>query len=159
MILRRYVRGITDLYRICCYLYCNFYIYAYHWIILSYTTLFIYWMFIWIITYLYPLKVCGISFTRFKDFMMFWTCPFVDLPLTGTNNFWRVRGLIDGFNESRRQIDYGVERRQTSRWVPYNFVPPLRDIYNTTTIFLGRRSYWGQRWRIWRALGWGQYYT
>ena len=28
----------------------------------------------------------------------------------GANNFWKFRGLIDGFNESRRQIDSGVEK-------------------------------------------------
>ena len=28
----------------------------------------------------------------------------------GTNNFWKIRGLIDGFNDSLRQIDSGVEK-------------------------------------------------
>ena len=40
------VRGSTDLNKVCCDLYCPFYCYACHQIILSYTTLFIYWMFI-----------------------------------------------------------------------------------------------------------------
>ena len=28
----------------------------------------------------------------------------------GNDNFWKIRGLIDGFNESRRQIDSGKEK-------------------------------------------------
>ena len=33
------------------------------------------------------LQVCGISLTRFKDFRTFFTCPFVDPLVKGTNNF------------------------------------------------------------------------
>ena len=51
-----------------------------------------------------PIEVCGMSLTRFKDFMTFWPCSFVDPLVKGTDNFWKMRGLIDGFNESRRQI-------------------------------------------------------
>ena len=37
-------------------------------------------------------------------------CPnyFVDPSVKGTNNFWKVCGIIDGFNESCRQISSGV---------------------------------------------------
>ena len=28
----------------------------------------------------------------------------------GSDNFWKVRGIIDGFNESRRQTASGVEK-------------------------------------------------
>ena len=57
-----------------------------------------------------PLHVCGISLKRFKEFRTFWPCYF-DYPLVkGTDNFWKIRGLIDGFNASRRQIDSGVEK-------------------------------------------------
>ena len=44
--IRRYVSGNTDLYKIFCAHYRHFYIYACHLIILSYTTPFIYWMFL-----------------------------------------------------------------------------------------------------------------
>ena len=56
------------------------------------------------------LQVCGISLTRFKEFRTFWTCSFFDLLVKGTNNFWKVRGLIDGFNELRRKIASGKEK-------------------------------------------------
>ena len=55
--------------------------------------------------------------------------------IKGTNNFYKVRGLIDGFNELRRQIASGVEKQKMSQWVPYDFVQPLKDIYRTTPIF------------------------
>ena len=56
------------------------------------------------------LQVCGISLTRFKEFRTFWPCSFVDPLIKGTNNFWKIRGLIDGFNESRGQIASGKEK-------------------------------------------------
>ena len=56
------------------------------------------------------LQVCGISLTRFKWFRKFWPCFFVDLLVKGTDNFWKIRGLIEGFNDLRRQIASGVER-------------------------------------------------
>ena len=56
------------------------------------------------------LQVCGISLTRFKEFRKFWTCSFVDPLVKGTDKFWKIRGLIDGFNESRRQIASGKEK-------------------------------------------------
>ena len=46
--------------------------------------------------------------TRFKDFRTFWTCSFVYPSVKGTDNFWRVGGLIDGFNELLSQIASGV---------------------------------------------------
>ena len=108
--IRRDVCGNTDLYKLCCALYYTFYIYDFHWIILSYTTSFIYWIFIWVITYLYPLQVCGRSLVRFKKFRMFWPSSFLALLVKYTDNFWKIRGLIDGFNEPRRQITSGVEK-------------------------------------------------
>ena len=56
------------------------------------------------------LQVCGISLTRFKEFRRFWPCSFVDPLVKVTDNFWKIRGLIDGFNESRRQISSGREK-------------------------------------------------
>ena len=101
-------RGNTDLYKVCCNHYCHFYIYACHWIILSYTTLFIYWMFLCLLTSLSPLQVCDIYLTRFKEFSTFFPCSFVDPSVKGTYDFWKIRGLIDGFNESHRKIASGV---------------------------------------------------
>ena len=34
---------------------------------------------------------------------------FVDLSVKVTNNFWKISGIIDGFNEVLSQIDSGVE--------------------------------------------------
>ena len=72
--IRRDVCGNTDLYKVCCAHYCRFYIYACHWIILSYTNFFISWMFLWVLTFLYLLQVWGISLTRFNEFRTFWPC-------------------------------------------------------------------------------------
>ena len=126
--LRRDVRGNTDLYKICCDLYRPFYIYACHWIILSHTTSFVSWVFIWVIASLYPLRFFCISLTRFKEFRTFWPCSFIYPSVKGTDNFCKVHGLIYGFNELRRQITSGLEKRQMSQWVTYNFVPPLKEI-------------------------------
>ena len=78
-------------------------------------SLFISWIFHWVLTSLYPLQVCSISWTRFKEFRKFWPCSFVDTSVKGNGNFWKVRGLIDGFNELHRHIASGVEKRQMSR--------------------------------------------
>ena len=96
--------------KVCCAHYRNFYIYACHWIILYYTTLLISRMFLWVLTSLCPLHVCDISLTIFKEFRIFWPSSFVDPSVKGTDNFWKIRGLIEGFNRSRRQIASGVEK-------------------------------------------------
>ena len=106
----RDVRGNTNLNTVYCDHYRHFYIYDCHWIILSYTNSFIYWMFLLVCTSLYPLQFCNVSLTRFKDFRTFWPCSFVDPSVKSTNNFWKVRGLIDGFNKSCRHIASGVEK-------------------------------------------------
>ena len=41
---------------------------------------------------------------------MFLPSSFVDTPVKGADNFWKFHGIIDGFNELSRQIDYGVEK-------------------------------------------------
>ena len=56
------------------------------------------------------LQVCGIYLTRFKEFRTFWPCSFVHPLVKGTDNFWKIHGLIDRFNESRRQIASGTEK-------------------------------------------------
>ena len=35
-------------------------------------------------------------------------CFFTTMMVKGTNDLWKVRGLIDGFNELRKQISFGV---------------------------------------------------
>ena len=76
--------------------------------VLSYTTLFISWMFLWVLTSPYTLHVCSISLTRFKEFSTFWPCSFVDPLVKVTDNFWKIYRLIDRFNESCRQISSGI---------------------------------------------------
>ena len=61
------------------------------------------------------LQVCGISLTIFKEFSTFCPCSFVDPLVKGTDNFWKILGLVDGFNESRRQIASGREKPQMSQ--------------------------------------------
>ena len=75
---------------------------------LYYTTLLFSWMFLWVLTSLCPLPVCGISLTRFRDFRKFWPSSFVDPLVKGVDNLWKILGLIDGFNESCRHIASGV---------------------------------------------------
>ena len=41
---------------------------------------------------------------KFKELSMFWPCSFIDPSVKGTNNFWKFRGIIDGFSESCRKI-------------------------------------------------------
>ena len=53
------------------------------------------------------LQVCGISLTRFQEFRTFWPCSFVDMLVKGNDNFWKICGLIDGFNELCRKIASG----------------------------------------------------
>ena len=96
--------------KVCFAHYRNFYIYACHLIILSYTTLLISWVFLCVLTPLSPLQVCDISLTMIKEFRKFWPSSFVDPSVKGTDNFWKIRGLIDGLNGSRRQIASGVEK-------------------------------------------------
>ena len=49
-----------------------------------------------------------------------------------------------GFYSEYLPIASGVNRKwQLSQCVPYNSVPPLKDIYRTTHIFLGIWSDWG----------------
>ena len=54
--------------------------------------------------YIPPLNVCGVSLTGIKEFKVFWTGPFISSSVKFTDTFWSVSGIIDGFNESLRQI-------------------------------------------------------
>ena len=109
--LQRDVRGNTNLYKACCDHHRHFYIYASYWIILSYTTLFSSWMFLWVLTSIYLLHIYGISLTRFNCFSTFWPCYFVDPLVKVADDFWKVRGFIDGSKIFSREIYSGVENR------------------------------------------------
>ena len=157
--LQRNFRGNTNFYKVCCDIYRRFYIYACHWIILLYTTLFNPWIFLWVLTYISPFtglwhildKVKGV-----QDILAMLLCWSVG---KSYRKFWKIRGLIDRFNESRRQIALGEEKRQMSQWVPYDSVPSLKEIYRTTPIYLESWSHWGHRFIMWRAQGWGWFYN
>ena len=126
----------TNLYKVCCDQYRHFYIYAFHWIILSCTTLFISWMFLWVLISLSPLQVCGIFLIRFMEFRKFWPCSFVDTLVKGTDNFWKICGIIDGFNESRMHIDSGVEKMADESMSSIRFhTTPKGDLPHYTYIF------------------------
>ena len=57
-----------------------------------------------------PLHLSSISLTRFKEFRIFWPCKFFDPLVKGNDHFWKIRGLIDSFNEPRRKIASGVKK-------------------------------------------------
>ena len=153
--LKRDVCGDTDLYKVCCDLYSTFCIYACHWIILSYTTFFISLIYLWLLISFYPLQVCSVSLTSFKYFRMFWPSSFVYPSVKGTNNFWKVRGIIDGFNKSHRQIASGVGKMSDESMSDMLFFTTPKGDFRTNYIFLVRRIHWGHRWRMWHNIGWG----
>ena len=128
--LRRNVCGTTNLHKLCCARYCHLFFYDFDWIILSYTTFFEY------LPIFIHLQVCGIYLTRFKEFRKFWPFSFVDPLVKVTNNFWKIRGLIDGFNESRRQIASGREKNVDESMSAIRFHTTLKgDLMHYSYIF------------------------
>ena len=101
-------RGNIYLHKVCFYIYSPCHCYACRWIFLSYTTLFISWTLVWVLTSLYPLQVFGISLTSFKGFKTSWPSSFTSTLVKGTDNLRKFRGIFDGLNESHRQISSGV---------------------------------------------------
>ena len=82
------------------------------------------------------LHICGISLTRFKDFSTFWPCSFVYLLVKGIDNFWKIHGLIDRFNESRRQIASGIEKMADKSMSAIQFrTTPKGDLPHYSYIF------------------------
>ena len=77
---------------------------------------------------LIPLQVRGVSLTRFKDFKAFWPCSFAYPTVNGIDNFWELRGLIDGFNDSRRKIYSGVVKTANVSMSAIQFCTPLKAI-------------------------------
>ena len=82
------------------------------------------------------LQVYGISLTSFKEFRTFWTCYFVDPLVKGTDNFWKIRGLIDGFNELHRKIASGKEKTAYESMIAIQFcTTPKGDLSHYYYIF------------------------
>ena len=74
--------------------------------------------------------------TRFKEFRIFWPCSFVDPLVKVTDNLWKIRGLIDGFNESRRQIALGREKNSDDSMSAIRFrTTPKGDLRHYSYIF------------------------
>ena len=66
----------------------------------------------------------------------FWSCSFVDPLVKVTNNFWKIRGLIDGLNELRRQIASGREKTADESMRAIRFrTTPKQDLPHYSYIF------------------------
>ena len=73
---------------------------------------------------------------NFKEFREFWPCYFFDPLVKGTDNFWRIRGLIDGLNELRRQIASGKEKTADESMSSIRFrTTPKGDLPHYSYIF------------------------
>ena len=57
---------------------------------------------------IYTLQVCIIHLTSFKEVRAFWISPFISPLVKVIHNLCKVRGIIGGFNDSRRQIASGM---------------------------------------------------
>ena len=53
-------------------------------------------------------------------------CSFVDPLVKGIDNFWKFLGIIDGFNELRRQISYGVGKTSDESMIAIQFCTTLK---------------------------------
>ena len=105
-----------------------------------------------------PLQVCRASLTRFKEFKEFWPFYFTSLSVKRIDTSVKYRGSFAGLMSRAGILHLGCEKQHMSKWVPYDFVSPLRDIYHTTPIYLGSRSHWVHISRIWLIIGWGLCY-
>ena len=74
--------------------------------------------------------------TRFKEFRKFFPCYFVDPLVKVTNNFWKIRGLIDGLNNLRRQIASGRDKTADESMSAIRFrTTPKGDLTHYSYIF------------------------
>ena len=74
--------------------------------------------------------------TRLKEFRTFWPGSFVDPLVKVADNLWKIRGLIDGFNELRRQIDSGREKTTDKSMSAIQFhTTPKGDLPHYSYIF------------------------
>ena len=72
--------------------------------------------------------------TIFKEFRTFLPSSFVFPSVKGTDDLWKVRGIIGGFNKSRRKIASGVEKNSDDLMSAIRF-------HTTPKIDLPRYSY------------------
>ena len=73
---------------------------------------------------------------RFKEFRTFWVSSFADLSVKGTENFSKIRGLIDSFNDLRRQIASGVGKTSDGLMSAIQFfTTPKGDLPHYSFIF------------------------
>ena len=80
--------------------------------------------------------MCVISLTRFKEFRKFWTCYFVAPLVTDTDKFWKIRGLIEGFNELCRHIASGVGKTADESMSVIKFrTNPKGDLQHYSYVF------------------------
>ena len=71
-----------------------------------------------------------------KESEAFWPCIFTYLLLKGIYNFWKVRGVIDGFNKFRRQIYYrAVNTAEESNSAISFHITPKGDLKHYYYIF------------------------
>ena len=95
-------------------------------------------------TYL-SLSLTGLYYIldKVKKFRTFRPCSFVDMLVKGTNNFWKVRGLIDGFNESCKQISSqeGKTADESMRAIQFCSIPK-GDLPHYSYIFIKPESLW-----------------
>ena len=83
------------------------------------------------------LQVCSFYLTRFKDFKVLCTWSLSSPPVKGLDTFWRVRGLIGGFNKPRGNIASGVEKTEYYLMSVINFcTTPKGDIQHCYYIFM-----------------------
>ena len=82
------------------------------------------------------LQVCGVSLTRFKEFKVLWPCYFSSPSPKFPDTFWRVWGVIDGFNQFLRKIYFGVENTldQSMSYIRF-WANPKGDIPHYSHIF------------------------
>ena len=69
----------------------------------------IYWMFSWVLKSLCPLQVLVYPWQGLRSLVIF-PCYFIGPLVKGNYNFWNFRGIIDGFNKSRRKIASETEK-------------------------------------------------
>ena len=83
-----------------------------------------------------PLQVCGISLKRFKEFRIFWPSSFVYLLVKGTDNFWKINGLVYGFNGLCGQIASRIEKMADESMSAIRFcTTPKGDLPHYSYIF------------------------
>ena len=84
------------------------------------------------------LQVCVVSLSRLYEFKDFFPCSFLSPSLKGANTFWKLWGIIGGFNESRRQISSEVGKIADESMGAIRFCTTQKG-----DLFLGSRSHGG----------------